>query len=147
MIKKCEHSPLTIESAKKLLTDKGVNKTASKVSILLEISRAKHPLAVTEIHQKLKEECNVSTVFRAVSQFKEKGIVEEVNLDEGFLRYELNHRHHGHHHHHHVRCRQCGDIQTIENCDLSSFTTAIARMGFTETEHRLEFTGLCSKCR
>jgi Fur family ferric uptake transcriptional regulator len=146
MIKKCEHSPLSLESAKKLLTDKGVNKTSTKIRILIEISRSKHPLAVSEIHQQLEEECNVSTVFRTVSQFKDKGIIEEVNLDEGFLRYELNHRHQGHHHHHHVRCRECGNILNIENCDLSSFNSVIAKMGFTNIEHRLEFTGLCSKC-
>jgi Fur family ferric uptake transcriptional regulator len=147
MTKRCKHSPLSDESAKKILSERGINKTSTKVKILIEISRSKHPLAVAEIYHSLREECNVSTVFRAIAQFKEKNIVEEVNLDEGFFRYELNHRHQGHHHHHHVRCRECGDIQSIENCDLNTFTKAILQMGFREVEHRLEFIGLCSDCR
>ena len=148
MDKKCCHSPLSEASAKELLTENGLNRTKGKIKILQEISKSEKPLSVTEIHSRMKESCDVSTIFRTLTQFKEKNLVQGVNLDEGFYRYEMvsgeDHEHH--HHHHHVRCRICGDIQNIEKCDLGPFEKAIAKLGFKDMEHRLEFTGICSKC-
>ena len=146
MANKCCHSPLSEENAKDILSENGINKTKGKIQILQEISRSHKPLSVTEIHDKLEERCDVSTVFRTITQFKEKNLIREVNLDEGFFRYEMASPEKDHHHHHHVRCRKCGDIKNIEKCDLAAFEKAIAKLGFKDMEHRLEFTGLCSKC-
>jgi Fur family ferric uptake transcriptional regulator len=147
MDKKCCHSPLSESGAKDLLTENGLNRTKIKIKILQEISKGDRPLSVPEIHTRLNESCDVSTVFRTITQFKEKSLIQEVNLDEGFFRYEMvSLDTHHHHHHHHVRCRVCGDIKNLEKCDLSGFEKAIAKLGFKNMEHRLEFTGLCSKC-
>lgn len=146
MHSKCCHSPLSEDDAKDLLGRNGLNRTKGKVQILQEISRSEKPLSVTEIHHRMKESCDVSTIFRTITQFKEKHIVQEVNLDEGFFRYEMSAHDKGHDHHHHVRCRVCGDIKNIEKCDLGPFEKAIAKLGFKEMEHRLEFTGVCSRC-
>lgn len=143
MQKKGCQSKLNEEKAKRLLADNGLNRTKGKVSILLAISQSDRPLSVQEIHSLMTEECDVSTVFRTVTQLKEKNLIQEVNLEEGFFRYEAASHHH---HHHHVRCRICGDIRQIEECDLSPFEKAIAKLGFTEMEHRLEFTAVCSTC-
>ena len=149
MDKKCCHSPLNEDQAKDLLTHNGLNRTKGKIQIIQAISRSHKPLSVPEIHALLKDECDVSTVFRTITQFKEKNLVREVNLDEGFFRYEMStgpdHDEHDHHHHH-IRCRECGDIKNIEDCDLSAFEKAISKLGFKNMEHRLEFTGLCSRC-
>lgn len=140
-------SPLSEEEVKEILTKNGINRTKVKVLVLQEISKSERPLSVQEIYQNLQETCDVSTIFRTVSQFKEKHLIQEVNLDEGFFRYEMSESGHDHHHHHHhVRCRECGEIKLIEECDMKPFEAAIAKLGFTEMEHRLEFTGLCSKC-
>ncbi len=148
MEKHCCHLPLSEESAKDLLTENGLNRTKGKIRILQEISKSEKPLSVLEIHTRMKESCDVSTIFRTITQFKEKNLVHEVNLEEGFFRYEiaLHTNKHEHHHHHHIRCRKCGDIKNLEHCDLGVFERAIAKLGFQEMEHRLEFSGLCSKC-
>lgn len=146
--KHCD-SPLTEDEVRDILTENGLNRTKVKIHILQEISKSKKPLSVAEIHSSLNEACDVSTIFRSITQFKEKHLIQEVNLDEGFFRYELSshdHDHGHHHHHHHVRCRICGDIQSIEHCDMGPFEKAIAKLGFSQMEHRLEFTGVCSKC-
>lgn len=149
MDKKCCHSPLTESAAKDILTENGLNRTKGKIQILQEISKSHKPLSVQEIHTNMKESCDLSTIFRTITQFKEKNLVQEVNLHEGFFRYEMNHSTEDHqepHHHHHVRCRVCGDIKNIEHCDLGPFEKAISKLGFKEMEHRLEFSGICSKC-
>lgn len=143
------HSPLSEAQAKDVLTENGLNRTKGKIKILQEISRSTRPISVSEIHTKMKGSCDVSTIFRTITQLKEKNLIQEVNLDEGFFRYEYiqHHDHHHAHHHHHVRCRKCGDIQNIEKCDLGVFEKAIAKLGFKDMEHRLEFSGICSKCK
>lgn len=146
MEKKCSHSPLSERSASDLLAASGINRTKGKIRILQIISKAETPLSVAEIHNKMKESCDLSTVFRAITQFKEKKLIQEINLDEGFCRYEISGTGDHHHHHHHIRCRKCGDIKNLEHCDLTLFEKAIKKLGFTEMEHKLEFSGLCSNC-
>ena len=149
MDKKCCHTLLSEVEAKEILSENGLNRTKGKIRILQEISKSHKPLSVYEIHARMKESCDVSTIFRTLTQFKDKDLVHEVNLNEGFIRYELNHSQESHpspHHHHHVRCRICGDIKNIDYCDLGPFEKAIAKLGFKEMEHRLEFSGICSKC-
>jgi Fur family ferric uptake transcriptional regulator len=142
----CSH-PLTAIEAQDLLSDLGLNRTEIKTQLLVQLSKSKKPLSASELHQKIGvENCNISTIFRSLAQFQEKGLVRELNLGEDFFRFELINLENEHHHHHHVRCRDCGDIKLIENCDLSIFEKMISRMGFRQMEHTLEFTGICSKC-
>ena len=116
---KCCHTPLTEESAREILSENGINKTKVKIQILKALSRSARPLSVPEIHSMLDEECDLSTVFRTVTQFREKNLIREVNLDEGFIRFEMGSMEVHDHHHHHVRGRKCGDIKKMEKCDLA----------------------------
>jgi Fur family ferric uptake transcriptional regulator len=144
---KCCSTHLSDEDAREILSLNGLNKTKGKIKILQVISKSEKPLSVPEIHVLIRESCDLSTIFRTITQFKDKHMVQEVNLEEGFLRYEISSLNEDHgHHHHHVRCRVCGDIKNIEKCDLGAFEKAIKKLGFKQMEHRLEFTGICSKC-
>lgn len=147
MKKKCCDNHMDDNKARELLSSNGLNRTKTKVEILVELSKSQTPLSVSEIHQQLGGDCDISTVFRTVGQFKEKGLIKELNLGEDFFRYEVTSSDpHHHHHHHHVRCRSCGDIKLIEKCDISIFEKMISKLGYQQMEHYLEFTGLCSKC-
>ena len=145
---KCCDPKLSEPKAKELLSANGINRTKIKISVLLELSRANSPLSVAEIHHELGDSsCDISTVFRTITQFKEKGLVRELSLGESFFRYEMvDPKQNISHHHHHVRCRDCGDIKLIEKCDLSAFEKSISKLGYSNMEHFLEFTGVCSKC-
>lgn len=134
------------DSIAQLLRSNNISKTKIKIKIISLLSSASYPLSVVEIHGMLSHECNLSTVFRAITQFKEHKIIREINLDEGFLRFEMF-EDTAKNHHHHIRCKKCGGIKNLNNCNLKSFEKAIAKLGFTETEHRLEFFGLCLNCQ
>lgn len=148
MKKKCCDNHVDPEKAKELLTTNGLNRTKSKIDILVELSKSHTPLSVSELHQHLGvESCDISTVFRTIGQFKEKGLIKELNLGEDFFRYEVAASDPDQtHHHHHVRCRDCGEIKLIEKCDISIFEKMISKLGYKKMEHYLEFTGLCAKC-
>jgi Fe2+/Zn2+ uptake regulation proteins len=123
-----------------------MNRTKLKIDILLKLSISSRPLSINDLHQALDFKCDISTIFRTISQFKDKNLVSEINLEEGFYRYELSLQKKTLSHHHHIRCRVCGEIRNLESCDLSSFEKSIKKLGFTQMEHRLEFSGLCSRC-
>lgn len=144
----CCDSHLSEEVVQDLLSDNGISRTKIKTSILLLLSKSKKPLSANEVYKKIgPNSCDISSVWRSLKQFHEKGIIREINLGEDFFRYELiNTQDDREHHHHHVRCRSCGDIRQLENCDLSLFEKMVSRLGFRNLEHFLEFTGICSKC-
>lgn len=145
---KCCETNLSEEEVQDILIEHGISRTKIKIQILLTLDEAAEPLSATAIHQKIgPQNCNISTVWRGLKQFHEKGIVSEVNLGEDFFRYELKNLSTEHqHHHHHVRCRVCGAIRHLDECDLSDIERKISKLGFNKLEHSLEFTGLCSKC-
>jgi Fur family ferric uptake transcriptional regulator len=143
----CCDTNISEDTAKELLVENGLSRTKVKTKVLLLLSKSEKPLSAKELYKKLgRVKCDISTIFRTLSQFKEKGIVTELNLGEEFFRYEFNNIDGGDHHHHHVRCRDCGDIKYLDECDLSVFEKMISRLGYKDMEHSLEFTGVCSNC-
>ena len=143
----CDKKLNTLEAGE-ILKNNGINRTTIKLDLLTHLSKSSSPLSVAELHSKTGKSCDISSIFRAMSQFKEKGIVKEVNLGEEFFRYSVAsfESEKTSHHHHHVRCRECGDIKLIEKCNITIFSKMISKLGFSDMEHHLEFTGLCSKC-
>jgi Fur family transcriptional regulator, ferric uptake regulator len=148
MKKDCCDTHLTENQAHLLLSEKGISRTKLKTQILLMLSKNKQPMSATEIYQKIgAKSCDISSVWRTLKQFHEKGLSREINLGEDFFRYELKDLSDDHdHHHHHVRCRDCGGIKNLEQCDLTAFEKMVSKLGFKKMEHYLEFTGICSKC-
>jgi Fur family ferric uptake transcriptional regulator len=143
---KCCGTQLNETTANSILSEHGMNRTKVKTKLLLALSQSTSPLSVAELHAKLGEDsCDISTIFRTITQFKDKHLVQETNLGEGFFRYQLGLQSHDHHHHH-VRCRNCGDIKLLDQCDLSLFEKMVSKLGFQNMQHHLEFTGICARC-
>lgn len=141
------HHHISDSKAQEMLTSNGINRTPIKIALLVLLSKTKQPQSVKDLYQKLtKFKCNISTVFRSIKQFQEKGMLRELNLGEDYFRYELINQNDKDHHHHHIRCRDCGDIKVLEQCDVSLLEKILGKSGFTNTEHYLEFTGNCPKC-
>jgi len=146
MKKKCSHLPLSDQEINQLLEMANLKKTPLKKEILKILSESKNPMAVSDIRKKLKLPCNPSTIFRSITQFKEKLLLKECHLGEEFFRYELIDSKDHSHHHHHVRCRDCGIISRLDLCGLEKFEKSIRKMGFKGITHSLEFSGICAKC-
>jgi Fur family ferric uptake transcriptional regulator len=145
---KCNHQ-LSENKILEILKLHKISKTKIKIKILQAISSSHSPISVVEIHQKIGIKlCNLSTVFRAISTFKNKDILSEINLNEGFCRYELisTRKSLSKQHHHHIRCKECNMISTLDQCNLNSFKNEIEKLGFLEVTHHLEFLGICRKC-
>jgi Fur family transcriptional regulator, ferric uptake regulator len=84
-----------------------------------------------------------SSVFRAVSRLEQQGVIGQVQLGDGRLRYEPAGRHHDH-----VRCDECGAVSSLPDCLLQRAEARVEKgTGFAVTGHHLVFSGLCPACR
>ncbi len=87
-----------------------------------------------------------ATLYREIQFLKDRGIIEEINLQDGRGRYELK----GRSHHHHIVCVKCHDVKDVplEEKELKREKQAIEKATkFTILKHSLEFFGLCANCR
>lgn len=121
-----------------------------KVVLNAMLEHSEEHLTVEEIYQYVKEtnpEIGLATVYRNIQLLSEMKIVEKLNLDDGFTRYELasdgdTHRHH------HLICESCGKVIEVKEDLLDSIEQSfLETYGFLVKDHQAKFFGLCDDCR
>ena len=90
----CDHSSKI--DVKDILKQAGFSATKVKVKMVKIFAESKTPLACHELAQIITD-ADESTLFRNIKQLLQAGIINEINLSEGFKRYEYSPE--GHHHH------------------------------------------------
>lgn len=127
-----------IDSLKK----SGYRITKARKRIIEILSGSQTPINVTGIVNKLH--VNKTTVYREIEALIKGGYVTEVNLDDGFKRYELTDRGH----HHHLVCIECKSITELNIIDdfIREEKRIQSQQNFTIVKHNLEFFGICSQC-
>lgn len=116
---------------------------------ILEVMRLHpHPLTIKEIAAELPEgQCDLATIYRSMHLLVKMEMVARFDFGDGTARFELVDEH-GHAHHHHLVCTECAAVVEIEDCFPPELEESIAqRHGFTEVTHKLEFFGVCPRCR
>lgn len=136
-----------------LLKEKGLKITNQRLAILetLRSCPGKH-LTSEEIYDMVKKqipEIGLATVYRNVQVLFEVGFLEKVNLDDGFVRYELaNSNDAGNHRHHHLICLECGQVYSFEDDLLEQLECRIRdKMDFKVVNHEVKLYGYCSQCQ
>ena len=85
-----------------------------------------------------------ATVYRALSEFVDAGLLREFALD-GRSVYEHDY---GYPQHDHLYCTKCQKLTEFQNQELLELRDNIAEQhGFNVTKHRLIIQGICEKCR
>jgi Fur family ferric uptake transcriptional regulator len=122
--------------------------TGQREAILGALRRHPHPMSSKEVQSNLGVgECDLATIYRSLHLLENIGIVKRFDLGDGIARYELVGTDDDGHHHHLV-CKGCAEVVEIEDCFPRELEDAIARRnGYTGVTHRLEFFGLCPRCR
>jgi len=114
---------------------------------LLELLRStgEHPTA-DWLYSKLKGEfpnLSLGTVYRNLTVLAEQGLVKKIDFGSSFDRYEAKHAPH-----YHFVCESCGSISDLDlPVDESLNERVNAETQFHARRHRIEFYGLCEKCR
>lgn len=134
------------------LKKKGYKFTPQRKAILNVVSEnvGQH-LSSEEIYDLVKvksPEIGLATVYRTVQLLVELEVLSKLNLDDGFVRYELYDHDEDQHHHHHLICSECGKIIEVKEDLLDSIEKEIEdKYEFQIKDHKLKFFGLCLSCQ
>ncbi|NLZ82734.1 MAG: transcriptional repressor [Clostridiales bacterium] len=142
------------EQFKELLKMNGLKVTTQRIAILEVLSnRPGEHMTAEEIYDVVREkyqDIGLATVYRTIQMLSELDLIDKLNLDDGYVRYEISNKHHeeGGHHHHHLICLDCGNIYTFQDDLLETLETRISEaLEFEVTDHEVKLYGHCKNCR
>jgi len=124
------------------LRERGMRATRRRVDILRLLARARVPLSVEAVHEKLRG-TDLATVYRTLGRFTEAGMATRLNLGGTEQLFELSGAHH-----HHLVCTSCEKIEELNMPEKNMNREALRRSkNFAIVKnHSLEFFGLCKSC-
>jgi Fur family transcriptional regulator, ferric uptake regulator len=126
----------------------GLKNSIQKDYILKILYFSKDHLTAEEISTKIKTNYNVSigiaTVYRAMKFFHDMKLVNQLDIGDGIVRYELNLAEH----HDHLICTSCGKIIefTDDLIELNQIKIA-EKNNFILKEHVMNIYGTCERCQ
>lgn len=133
------------DNIRDILHQKGLKSTPLREKLIQVLKKTHGPMSVEEIGKKLKGiDYDQASLFRTLKKLSESGVLSQINLGEGFTRYEYTCLTHDHHHH--VMCTDCRKIMVLPFCIPPEFENWLKKKGFTNIGHRLDFSATCPDC-
>lgn len=104
------------------------------------------PKTALEIRNTLKD-IDKTVVYRTVSRLLGKKKINEVQLKDGSIAYEISDAGH----HHHLICNDCGHLECVQlpkklSDEINRFEAALSTK-LEVVDHRVDFFVLCNNCR
>jgi Fur family transcriptional regulator, ferric uptake regulator len=136
------------EHALTALQDAGYRRGGARTAVVETLAR--HDCAVTALElddelRKRRAGVGRASVYRALEQLEELGLVQRIEVSRGVAGYERvvpDGRHH-----HHAVCRRCGRLEVFEDAGLERAITKISdEIDFEVSEHDVVLRGLCERC-
>lgn len=141
------HSPSHAHAFDKVLVvlrEHGTRLTAPRRNIIEILTHEHGPFTVEEIHQRMKSDADLVTVYRTLATLEELDLVRRCDFGDGSYRYEFND---AEHHHHHIICRTCRSIRTLDFCAAAELERMARKLGYAHVTHTLEIFGICKDCQ
>lgn len=126
----------------------GLKVTGPRLKILsLLAETSQRHLSAEEIYRHLViagEDTGIATVYRALTQFEQAGLITRHHFEGGQSVFELK----SEQHHDHLVCVKCGKIEEFYDPDIEKAQTKAAKkFGYKITDHTLNIYGLCPGCQ
>jgi Fur family ferric uptake transcriptional regulator len=141
------------EDFKRLLKEKGLKMTRQRLVVLEVLAESpEQHLTAEEIYERIKAanpDIGLATVYRTVQLLLELELIDRINLDDGFVRYEIGdmEKKRRHHRHHHLICLKCGRVSAFQEDMLEALETGVQEaLGFQVTDHEVKLYGYCRDC-
>lgn len=142
------------ETFQRLLRDKGLKVTGQRLKVLeaMESCPQEH-FSAEEIYEIVKADCpkiGLATIYRTIQLLNELHLIDRINFDDGFVRYEMGStpNHEQKHRHHHLICKKCGRVISFRDDLLEGLEEKIAdTAGFLVVDHEVKLYGYCIACR
>ena len=134
---------------KELQLPLNIKKTKQREDVFRVLIEAKEPLSAIEIYNRIQQQNGqinyaISTIYRSLAVFEEKGLVEKSTLmGEDTAVYEW---HLGDHKHYAI-CLKCHKLVPLAKCPFEHVKLDTSDENFTVTSHKLEIYGYCKKCK
>jgi Fe2+/Zn2+ uptake regulation proteins len=137
-----------------ILKEKGLKVTNQRVLILQVLTNEsdKH-LTAEEIYQLVKveyPEIGLATVYRTIQLFLELNLINRINLDDGYVRYEIGDNEGTvgqYHHHHHLICLKCKKITSFEGELVNNIGQCVPdSYNFDVVDYEVKLYGYCYRC-
>lgn len=123
----------------------GLKVTKSRLAIYEALEKKEYPCTAEELSKDMKEEdINLSTIYRTLNSFKEKGLVKlEVNeKKENVFSLEKDEDKHI------LVCKKCHKRIPLNGCPYHSVNERIEKeTGFLIEDQNTEIYGLCPDCQ
>lgn len=133
-------------SFEEILKNNNLKVTKGRKIILEILKEANKSLGAEVILKECKEKgvtINLSTVYRALEMFEQRGMVDKFIGNDGIASYKLK----GKEHKHMLQCSVCHK-QVEVPCPMKQVEEIVeTETGFRLTEHNLIMKGVCEQCR
>lgn len=127
----------------------GLKWTRQRKSVYRVLWETEEPLNAVQIYHLAERDAEddgfaLSTVYRILTVFEEKGLVEKsVWTGDDAVAYVLNRGGHTHY----AVCLECHRRIPLQSCPFAHMQLSSETGEFTVTGHRLELYGFCRDCR
>ncbi len=139
-----EHRALSwTDHAAERIAEAGLRKSAPRQQVIDLLAESSCAVTALQIDARL-EGVGRATVYRAIEQLEELGLIQKVDLGRSSQGYEKLEP--SGHHHHHIVCDDCGKVEPFEDQALEAAIHDIHRKGFKLETHEVTLHGHCDTC-
>ncbi|MCS7006382.1 MAG: Fur family transcriptional regulator [Thermoleophilia bacterium] len=136
------------EHVRDALRRTGARTGAAREEVVAYLARQECCLSAQELFDGLRSDgkkVGIASVYRALEQLADLGLVHRIDLGDGVTRFEPAHPDGAHHHH--LVCGACGRIETFEDPALERRLARVANWhGYRLSQHDVVLHGSCSSC-
>lgn len=131
-----------------LMNQRGLNTTKQRINIAKIFFGMKGHHSLEEIYQKVYQRVpsiGQTTVYRTIKLLCDVGLAEELQVGDGFTRYEVVT---AKQHHDHLVCKDCGKTVEFNLPEVEKIQQDLAELhGFKLLEHHHILLGMCAVCQ
>ena len=133
------------EQAEARLIEAGYRRGGARRAVLQALGRQHCAASAREVEDALERSVGLASIYRALEQLDELGLVNRVEVGDGVARFEP--RHPGGEHHHHLVCRRCGAVEPFEDAALERAIHRLSgSVAFDVDAHDVVLQGTCPRC-
>jgi len=130
------------------LRQKNLKRTTQRDVILDVFLQTRRHVSSEELYEQVKQvdpSIGFTTVYRTLKLLLDCGLAHQVQVGDGYTRYEQGFHYS---HHDHLICVRCGELTEFFSQRLEAIQDEIVRRhGFKMLDHSLRIWGLCHKCQ
>ena len=124
----------------------GHRMTKQRKEVIDALRSAGRYITARELHRRLRanrKPFGLATVYRTLEALRATGWVTMTAQQHGEAAYLWC----PNEHHHHAICKRCGRVEDVPCRALPNYQKILSRgLGFSLTDHQLEFFGICAHC-